>query len=42
MARPVVVDTTARRVHVHRGKPAIGRVYADHLIEKADRYFHGG
>ncbi|RVU22397.1 levansucrase [Streptomyces antnestii] len=40
-ARPVVVDSAQRYVGLYRGKPAIGRVYANHLIDKGDRYFHG-
>jgi hypothetical protein len=41
MARPVVVDSTHQYVGMYRGKPAIGRVYASHLIEKGTRYFYG-
>jgi len=40
-ARPVVVDSAQRYVGFYRGKPAIGRVYASHLIDKGNRYFHG-
>ncbi|WP_392751745.1 hypothetical protein [Streptomyces sp. LN590] len=38
-ARPVVVDSAQRYVGMYRGKPAIGRAYAGHLIEKGVRYF---
>ncbi|MGC5361121.1 levansucrase [Streptomyces sp. DT24] len=38
-ARPVVIDTTHRYVGFYRGKPALGRAYASHLIEKGTRYF---
>ncbi|MEU8589814.1 levansucrase [Streptomyces sp. NPDC048664] len=41
MARPVVVDSTHQYVGTYRGKPALGRVYASHLIEKGTRYFYG-
>lgn len=41
MARPVVVDSTHQYVGMYRGKPAIGRVYASHFIEKGTRYFYG-
>ncbi|MGW6402968.1 hypothetical protein [Streptomyces sp. NPDC055134] len=39
-ARPVVVDSAQRYVGFYRGKPAIGRVYASHLIDKGNRYFN--
>ncbi|WP_327369635.1 levansucrase [Streptomyces sp. NBC_01217] len=38
-ARPVVVDSAQAHVGMYRGKPALGRAYASHLIEKGDRYF---
>ncbi|MCW7946546.1 levansucrase [Streptomyces hygroscopicus] len=41
MARPVVVDSTHQYVGMYRGKPALGRVYASHFIEKGTRYFYG-
>lgn len=40
-ARPVVVDSAQRYVGFYRGKPALGRVYASHLIDKGNRYFLG-
>ncbi|MFD1661945.1 levansucrase [Streptomyces caeni] len=40
MARPVVVDSRQRYVGMYRGKPAIGRVYASHFVEKSTRYFY--
>ncbi|MFC9496330.1 levansucrase [Streptomyces sp. NBC_01474] len=40
-ARPVVVDSAQRYVGFYRGKPALGRVYASHLIDKGNRYFNG-
>ncbi|MET7603984.1 levansucrase [Streptomyces avermitilis] len=41
MTRPVVVDSARRYVAMYRGKPALGRVYASHFIEKGSRYFYG-
>ncbi|MFJ7195087.1 MULTISPECIES: levansucrase [unclassified Streptomyces] len=38
-ARPVVVDSARGHVGMYRGKPALGRAYASHLIEKGARYF---
>ncbi|MFF9346199.1 levansucrase [Streptomyces sp. NPDC014734] len=38
-ARPVVVDSARGHVGMYRGKPAVGRAYAAHLIEKGGRYF---
>lgn len=38
-ARPVVVDTARHYVGFFRGKPALGRVYASHLINKGTAYF---
>ncbi|MEU2839173.1 levansucrase [Streptomyces sp. NPDC007076] len=38
-ARPVVVDSACGYVGMYRGKPALGRAYASHLIEKGARYF---
>ncbi|MFI6727900.1 hypothetical protein NRF20_16705 [Streptomyces sp. R-74717] len=34
-----VVDSTQGYVGVYRGKPALGRAYASHLVEKGARYF---
>lgn len=39
LARPVVVDLAGRHVSWFDGKPALGRVYASHLITKAEHYF---
>ncbi|MEV7340820.1 levansucrase [Streptomyces sp. NPDC093544] len=41
MARPVVVDNARQYVGMYRGKPALGRVYANYFIEKGSRYFYG-
>jgi hypothetical protein len=41
MTRPVVVDSARQYVGMYRGKPALGRVYASHFIEKGTRYFNG-
>ncbi len=39
LARPVVADVTRRQVGFHRGRPAIGRLYASHLTDKGESYF---
>ncbi|MET7593574.1 levansucrase [Streptomyces sp. NPDC004082] len=41
MTRPVVVDSARQYVGTYRGKPALGRVYASHFIEKGAAYFYG-
>ncbi|WP_369259771.1 levansucrase [Streptomyces sp. R35] len=42
MTRPVVVDSARQYVGMYRGKPALGRVYANYFIEKGTQYFYGG
>ncbi len=39
VARPVVVDTARHRVGLCRGRPAVGWIYASHLIRKSAGYF---
>ncbi|MFD5078382.1 levansucrase [Streptomyces sp. NPDC058371] len=41
MTRPVVVDSGRQYVGMYRGKPALGRVYASHFVEKGTAYFYG-
>ena len=38
-ARPVVVDTHTAEVALYRGKPLHGRMFAKHILDKADLYF---
>ncbi|MDI9883207.1 levansucrase [Streptomyces sp. HNM0645] len=38
-ARPVVVDMSQGHVGFYRGTPALGRVYASHMVDKGTRYF---
>ena len=40
MARPVVVTPDDGRATWFQGKPALGRFYHSHFIEKGRRYFH--
>jgi len=39
MARPTVVDTSARAVGAHRGTPIAGLLYAPYLRKKNEQYF---
>ena len=39
MGRPVVIDATQGQARVFRGNLVIGRLYASHLVRKANLYF---